>query len=80
MTAKLEKLMKQVEEEKARIKAEQAAQEAKQITAVSKLVARSGIAGLPVDFLQRSFEKIKADFEENHRQHVADLNAQEGGE
>lgn len=78
MTSKLDKLMAQVAEEKARMKAKEKAKEQKQIADVSRLVIKSGISGLPYVFLQEAFAQIKAGFEANHQQHVADFKS-EGG-
>lgn len=60
MSTKLEKLLAQVAEEKARIKADEKAKEQKQIADVSKLVIASGIAGLKHDFLAEKFAEIAA--------------------
>lgn len=63
MSEKLKKLLLQIGEEKARIAAKAKADERKRIAEVSRLVIRSGIAGLPGDFLERSFVKIKTEFD-----------------
>ena len=65
MSPKLENLLRQVAEEKARITAKARADEKRRVEEISRLVVKAGMGSLPMDFLEKSFARIVADHAKN---------------